>query len=201
MMSSLWYLLQSDLFRLDGQKGFWAFVSCFLHVPTFRYVVLFRLCKQWKQHRLLKLSVYPFILLWFVRLGLKYGIRVPLSCPIGPGFLIEHWGGIWANPACEIGSNVNISHGVTLGLAGQGEQRGAPTIGDRVFLGPGCVVLGKIKVGNGAMITANSVALQDVPENGVVIGNPGRLFSHQGSSGSLKNMVPICAESPSQPVQ
>ncbi|WP_395747324.1 serine acetyltransferase [Prosthecobacter sp.] len=190
MMNSLWSVLQADLLRLDGRKGAAAFIAAFVRVPTYRYVALLRLCRHMRQHALLKFSLYPVLLLWLGRLGLKYGIRVPLSCQIGPGFLIEHWGGIWVNPACEIGSQVNLSHGVTLGLAGQGEQRGAPVIGDRVFLGPGCVVLGKIKVGRGAMITANTVVLQDVPENGVVMGNPGRVFSHHGSGGAVKHVNP-----------
>jgi serine O-acetyltransferase len=186
---STWSLLQADLFRLDGEQGKSAFLLSFWRVPTFRYMVLFRLCQRFKTNRILKLSVYPLLLFWFQGLGVKYGLRVPLSCRIGPGFLIEHWGGIWVNPSCVIGSNVNISQGVTLGVAGNGANRGVPTIGDRVFLGPGSMILGNITVGNGAVVSANSVALQDIQENGVVIGNPGRVFSHQGSSELIKHPI------------
>lgn len=196
MNENLWSLIQSDLFRIEGRQGVVAFASAFFRIPTFRYVALLRVCKKSGRHPLLRFSAYPLLLFWFARLGLKYGIRIPLSCTVGPGFLIEHWGGIWVNPSCKMGSNVNISHGVTLGLAGNGENRGVPTIGDQVFLGPGCMILGKITVGNGAMVTANSVALQDVPENGVVMGNPGRLFSHQGSNGTLKNIFASPVENP-----
>jgi serine O-acetyltransferase len=187
-MMTLSQVLQADLYRIDGQQGNKRLLLAFVGSPSFRYTVLFRLCQHSKRYRSLKFSVYPWLLVWFSRLGRKLGIRLPLSCQVGPGLLIEHWGGIWINPAVSIGANCNLSHNVTLGWAGQEGQKGAPQLGDNVFLGPGAVVLGKIKVGSGALITANSVVLQDVPENGVLMGNPGRVFSQQGSRGMQKHL-------------
>jgi serine O-acetyltransferase len=188
MWPTLLQSLRADLYRVAAQTGFRPFCRTFLCVSTYRYMALFRICQTLGHHPALKWSLYPFFLLWFARLGHHLGIRIPLSCTVGDGLLIEHWGGIWVNPAVRFGRNCNIAHGVTLGWVGSGTQRGAPELGDAVFLGPGCAVLGGVSVGNHALISANSVVLQDVPENGVVLGVPGRVFSTRGSHDLVKNL-------------
>ncbi len=188
MWHTLLQSLRADLYRVAARTGLRAFCITFLCVATYRYVALFRLCQTFRRQPALKWTCYPFLLLWFSRLGRKLGIRIPLACPVGDGLLIEHWGGIWVNPEVRFGRNCNIAHGVTLGWVGSGANRGAPQLGDAVFLGPGCAVLGGVKVGNHALISANSVVLQDVPENGVVLGVPGRVFSTQGSHDLVKNL-------------
>ncbi|MCW0219914.1 MAG: hypothetical protein OJI67_16435 [Prosthecobacter sp.] len=145
-----------------------------------------RICKSVRQKAILRYTIYPFLILWFLRLGRKFGIRIPLSCNVGDGLLIEHWGGIWVNPSVQIGRNCNIAHAVTLGWSGSETTKGAPIIGDNVFLGPGCAVIGRINIANHALISANSVILQDVPENAVVMGVPGRVFSRSGSHEIIK---------------
>ncbi len=200
MATSLKQTVKADLYRIDGRRGLAVFASAFLWIPTFRYVVLMRVCKEIRRNALLKWSVYPLLLFWFARHGRKFGIRIPLSCSVGEGFLIEHWGGIWVNPVAIIGRNCNIAHGVTLGWVGSGANKGAPQIGDNVFLGPGCAVLGKVRVGNHALVSANTVVLQDVPENGVVIGVPGRVFSTQGSHDIVKYVWPRATQSESEAV-
>lgn len=189
MLNSLKQTLRADLYRMDGRQGAASFGSAFFMVPTFRYVVLMRVCKEIRRVPWLKWSIYPLLLFWFSRLGRKLGIRIPIACHVGEGLLIEHWGGIWVNPGVSIGRNCNIAHGVTLGWVGSGSNKGAPQLGDCVFLGPGCAVLGNVKIGNHALVSANSVVLQDVPENGVVIGVPGRVFSTQGSHELVKNVA------------
>jgi serine O-acetyltransferase len=76
----------------------------------------------------------------------------------------------------------NISQGVTLGVAGQGLTRGAPTLGDRVCVGANAVVAGKISVGDDAAIAANSLVIQNVPPRAVVVGVPARSVSNAGSA-------------------
>lgn len=188
-MLSLSQTLRADLYRVDAKEGMRSLFVTFFKVPTFRYVVLLRVCKHLRRNKLLRYSIYPFLLLWFSRLGVKFGIRIPIACDVGEGLLIEHWGGIWVNPVVKIGRNCNIAQGVTLGWVGGGPNKGAPTLGESVFLGPGSVVLGKVKVGDYALVSANTVVLQDVPDNGVVIGNPGRVFSSQGSHDVVKNVL------------
>ncbi len=197
MWPALLQSLRADLYRVAAKAGLRAFFTTFLCVATYRYVALLRLCQAFRRRPALKWTLYPLLLLWFARLGRKLGIRIPLACKVGDGLLIEHWGGIWVNPEVIFGRNCNIAHGVTLGWVGSGANRGAPQLGDGVFLGPGCAVLGGVKVGNHALISANSVVLQDVPENGVVLGVPGRVFSTQGSHDLVKNPWPEGARSDS----
>jgi serine O-acetyltransferase len=81
----------------------------------------------------------------------------------------------------SLGTNCNLAHGVTIGLAGRGERRGAPKLGNRVFVGTNAVVVGKITIGDDVMIGAGSVVTTSVPPRGVVLGNPARVVSFDGS--------------------
>lgn len=148
---------------------------------------LFRVCQFLRERPLLRFTVFPFFLFCYVRTGKRYGIRLPLSCSVGKGMYIGHWGGIWVNPGVRIGSNCCLGHEVTLGHVSRGPTRGVPEIGDHVYLGPGAKILGKVLVGNNALVSANSLVLQDVPDKGVVMGVPARLFS-QDRIGRLRHL-------------
>jgi serine O-acetyltransferase len=112
------------------------------------------------------------------------GIQITHEAHIGPGLLFVHEGGIVIGPV-RMGRHCTLSHGVTVGrglLDGDGPSYAdTPTLGDRVWLGPGAVVAGRIEVGSDAAVGANSVVLRDVPARGVVLGVPARLVSHKGS--------------------
>lgn len=116
-------------------------------------------------------------------IGHTLGIHLYTATEIGPGFYIGHYGGIWVSPRARIGANCSISQGVTIGVAGRDRSRG-PELGDRVWIGPNAVVTGKIRVGSGAVIGANSLVACNVPENGVALGVPARVVGYSGS-GSL----------------
>jgi len=109
------------------------------------------------------------------------GICIPPSCEIGEGLYIGHFGTIILPSRGRLGKNCSVSQGMTIGLAGQGEKRGAPTIGDRVYIGPHAIVVGKITVGDDAVICAGAVVTRDVPPRGHALGNPARITSHDGS--------------------
>jgi len=100
---------------------------------------------------------------------------------LGSGFYIAHIGGIYVNDSCSIGKNCNITTGVTLGQANRGVRKGAPIVGDNVYIGPGAKLVGKVKVGNNVAIGANCVVTKDIPDNAVVAGVPGRVLSYDGS--------------------
>ena len=113
------------------------------------------------------------------------GIRIDAQAHVGPGLKIPHGGRIEIGPA-RIGRTCDIYHGVTLGghMSTLDEPRsgpGAPTLGDRVWVGPGAVIAGKVTVGDDASVGANSLLVRDVPPRGVVIGVPARLVSRRGS--------------------
>jgi serine O-acetyltransferase len=72
---------------------------------------------------------------------------------------------------------------ITLGQTKRGPRRGAPTIGDNVYIGPGARIIGAVVVGNNVAVGANCVVTEDVPDNAVVVGVPARVVSSEGSSG------------------
>lgn len=87
------------------------------------------------------------------------------------------------NLKSRIGKNCNISQGVTLGVVNRGENKGYPTIGDDVYIGPGAKIVGSVNIGNNVAIGANCVVTKDVPDNSVVVGIPGKVISQNGSQG------------------
>jgi serine O-acetyltransferase len=103
------------------------------------------------------------------------GIEIHPGATIGSGLFIDHGMGVVVGETTEIGDNVTLFQGVTLG--GTGKQRGKrhPTIGNHVVVGAGAKVLGPITVGDYVKIGANSVVLQDVPDHSTVVGIPGRI--------------------------
>lgn len=113
------------------------------------------------------------------RMHRSVGIHLYPSTEIGPGLYIGHYGGIWISPRASLGDNCNISHEVTIGVAGHG--RAAPKLGDRVWVGPSATISGPVTVGSGAVIAANSLVVANVPDNAVMIGVPARVMSYGGS--------------------
>ena len=108
------------------------------------------------------------------------GIEIHPGAEIGCGFFIDHGMGVVIGETTEIGDNVTLYQGVTLG--GTGKERGKrhPTIGNNVVVGAGAKILGSIEIGNDAKIGAGSVVLKDVEENSTVIGIPGRAVTRDG---------------------
>jgi serine O-acetyltransferase len=101
------------------------------------------------------------------------GVEIHPAARIGRGLFIDHGAGVVVGETAEIGENVTLYQGVTLG--GTGFQRGKrhPTVGDDVVIGSGAKVLGPVEIGQRSKIGANSVVIHDVPENSTVVGNPG----------------------------
>lgn len=118
--------------------------------------------------------------------GLSYwarfqtGIEIHPAVPIGKGFFIDHGMGVVIGETAEIGDNVTIYHGVTLGGRSLQRVKRHPTIGNNVVIGAGATVLGPVVVGEGSRIGAGSVVVKDVPPNSVVVGVPGRVTFRDG---------------------
>lgn len=102
----------------------------------------------------------------------KTGIEIHPACKIGKNLFIDHGMGVVIGSTTIIGDNCLIYHGVTLGsvLPTKNDQKRHPTIGDNVLIGSGSKVLGNIKIGNNVKIGANSVVLEDIPNNLTVVG-------------------------------
>ena len=132
------------------------------------------------KYPILKLISIPYNYLYFL-FGVVIGIDIPLVTEIGPGLYIGHSGGIVIHPGAVLGSNCNISQGITIGEGGRAGERGVPRIGDRVYIGPGAKVFGAITIGNDVAIGANAVVNKTVPDNAVVGGVPAVELSMEGS--------------------
>ncbi len=123
---------------------------------------------------------------WLAAIGQKLveivtGISIPASCEIGEGLYIGHYGSIILAPEARVGHNCSLAQNVTIGMAGGGDERGAPTIGNRVFIGAHSVIVGRITVGDDAVVCAGSMVCRSVPARAVVMGNPARVVSYDGS--------------------
>ena len=108
------------------------------------------------------------------------GIEIHPGATIGVGFFIDHGMGVVIGETAEIGDQVTLFQGVTLG--GTGKERGKrhPTLGNHVVVGAGAKILGGIKIGDNVKIGANSVVLKSVPANSTVIGVPARIIKTEG---------------------
>ena len=101
------------------------------------------------------------------------GVEIHPAAKIGDALFIDHGAGVVIGETAEIGDNVTLYQGVTLGGTGFARGKRHPTVGDNVVVGSGAKLLGPIDVGHCAKIGANSVVIHDVPENSTVVGNPG----------------------------
>ncbi len=125
-------------------------------------------------HMLYKWHLYFLARLISQIARLLTGIEIHPGATIGEGIFIDHGMGVVIGETCEIGNNVTIYQGVTLGGTGKDVGKRHPTIGDNVMVGSGAKVLGPIVIGNNSKIGAGSVVLKDVPEDSTVVGIPGR---------------------------
>ncbi|MFO0697774.1 MAG: hypothetical protein U0236_00970 [Nitrospira sp.] len=135
-----------------------------------------------KKTLLVRILLEPIHLVLFRRIRTRWGIEIDRSAQIGPGCYIGHYGGITISGQAKIGSNANISQLVTIGVSGEGEKRGVPTIGNDVYIAPGAKVFGKIRIGNNVKIGANAVIHKDIPDNAIVVLDPGfTIISFKGN--------------------
>ena len=103
------------------------------------------------------------------------GIEIHPGAKIGQGFFIDHGMGVVIGETAEIGNNVTLYHGVTLGGTSLEKGKRHPTLDDNVVVGAGAKILGAIEIGANSRIGANAVGVKPVPENSVVVGVPGQV--------------------------
>lgn len=177
--------IKKDLFRYIG-------VDCnklcmqlryLLFTPGFQYIYIYRKCQS---GGLLK----PF---WLILLRLcmfKTGIQIPYQTKIGEGFRIVHFGAIVINPSSIIGKNFNISQGCLIGSA-EGKKRGIPIIGNNVCMNANSIIIGNCKIGDNVLIAPGAFINFDVPDNSIVVGNPGTVIQRDSSPTAKYIVYPI----------
>ena len=164
--------------------AFGSFITAPFIYPSFQVLVAFRIANP-----LWRLGLrFPARLLMQVARWLT-GIEIHPGATIGPGLFIDHGMGVVIGETAEIGRDVTLYHGVTLGgvmpAIGAAEQRCVkrhPTLADYVIVGAGAQVLGPITVGRCARIGGNSVVTKDVPDSMTVVGVPARPIPKRASS-------------------
>jgi serine O-acetyltransferase len=108
------------------------------------------------------------------------GIEIHPAAQIGDALFIDHGMGVVIGETAEVGENVTMYQGVTLGGTGFAAGKRHPTVQDNVTIGSGAKLLGPITIGHGAKIGANAVVIHDVPPNSTVVGNPGHPVRVEG---------------------
>ena len=119
------------------------------------------------------------------------GIEIHPGATIGKGVFIDHGAGVVIGETAEVGNNVTLYQGVTLGGTGKDAGKRHPTIEDNVVIAAGAKVLGPFTVGKGSKIGAGSVVLKPVPENCTVVGVPGRIVKQDGKRVDSLNQVEL----------
>lgn len=114
------------------------------------------------------------------RAAKKTGIEIHPGAKIGKRFVIDHGNGVVIGETAEIGDDVLIYQGVTLGGTGKDTGKRHPTVGNNVMISAGAKVLGPLNIGDNSRIAAGAVVLEDVPANSTVVGVPARIVKQDG---------------------
>jgi serine O-acetyltransferase len=167
-----------DLYRHAGRVDFLTLVHYLIHNPAFRFTYFFRKASQQKTHSPLRF----FYKILHRRYLYKFGFQIPLNTKIGKGLYIAHFGNVVVHADAILGDNCNLTHGITIGRTNRGRRKGCPTIGNRVWVGTGAVIVGKIIVGDNVLIAPNAYVNFDVPPNSIVLGNPAKIIPREDAT-------------------
>ena len=166
-----------DLYRSEGPRSRLLIVRLrkILFTPGCTYIWCFRHASSAK--------FLPSRFVWMAMLFIVKiitGIQIPVGTKIDRGLRILHFGAIVVNPGTVIGKNFNIAQGCLIGMSG-GKNAGVPTIGNNCYMGANSIVVGGVKIGNDVLIAPGAFVNFDVPDNSVVIGNPGKIITRETS--------------------
>lgn len=168
-------LYKDDLQRYGGKIDIWS--RLFLH--AFRNVTTYK--------NGLKSLYYKII---FRIISRKHGMEISSDVVIGKGLYIGHPYNVTINPNASLGNNINIHKGVTIGQENRGKRKGAPIIGDRVWIGVNSSIVGRIVIGDDVLIAPNSYVNCDVPSHSIVVGNPCVIIHRENATdGYVNNIV------------
>ena len=138
--------------------------------PSFKAILRYRVAHK------LYLKKHYFLARWVSQRAVrKTGIEIHPGATIGRGLFIDHGSGVIIGETAEIGDNVTLYQGVTLGGTGKEQGKRHPTLEDNVMVSAGAKILGSFTIGENSKIGAGSVVLEEVPPNCTVVGVPGRI--------------------------
>ena len=177
-------IFKKDYYDFYGEKWAWGGVKRILSNRDLRYVYVGRVSAH---------SSNPAVR--FIFRIMRHRMAVNRCCEIsfqniGDGFHLSHGNAIIINAQAKIGENCSLRNGITIGVEMRGARKGSPTIGDRVWIGPGAIIVGKVVVGNDVLIGANAYVNFDVPNHSIVIGNPGKVIHKDNATeGYIANII------------
>lgn len=146
-------------------------LEVFLLYPSINALIVYRIA-----HKLYNKKCFFLARLLSQLARFFTGIEIHPGAKIGKGLFIDHGMGVVIGETAEVGDNVTIYHGVTLGGTGKDKGKRHPTVKDNVIIGAGAKVLGPITIGNNVKVGANSVVLKDVPDNATAVGMPAKII-------------------------
>lgn len=160
---------QNILEKDPAAKSMWEVILVY---PSIKSVIYYRI-----SNKLYRKGRTTFAR-WIGQIGRRRtGIEIHPGATIGEKLFIDHGMGVVVGETAEIGDNVTIYHGVTLGGTGNTKEiKRHPTIGDNVVVGAGAKLLGPITIGDNAKIGANAVVVQDIPANKTAVGIPAKII-------------------------
>ncbi|MBQ3817150.1 MAG: serine O-acetyltransferase [Clostridia bacterium] len=152
-----------------------SFLEVFLLYPGVKAIRMYRRAHFYYEHKLYFLARYVS-----QRAVRKTGIEIHPAAKIGRRLVIDHGTGVVIGETAEIGDDVLIYQGVTLGGTGKDIGKRHPTIGNNVMISAGAKVLGPFKIGDNSRVAAGAVVLEEVPPNSTVVGVPARVVRQDG---------------------
>ena len=197
MATPFWSTLRAD-FRAVFERDPAArnAVEVWLAYPGFHAIVLHRIA-----HVVHHLGL-PVLPRWLSHVNrFLTGIEIHPAAEIGPGFFIDHGMGVVIGETTQIGENVTLYQGVTLGGTGKEAGKRHPTIGNDVVVSVGAKVLGAIEVGDSVKIGAGSVVLASVPSHSTVVGVPGRVVATHDPETQTRRRVEVLPDPEAEMLQ
>ncbi len=175
-MISTWNKIKSDfeaVFEMDPAAT--SKLEVLLTYSGFHAILAYRFAHWLYNH---KIPFFPRFISQLARF--LTGVEIHPAAKIGHRFFIDHGMGVVIGETTEIGDNVTLYQGVTLGGTGKEQKKRHPTIGNNVVVGTGAKILGSMTIGDNVKVGANAVVLTPVPPNSTVIGVPGRIVKVEG---------------------
>ena len=185
MNKELKRIIESDCFRYYGNEK-----RPFLYktrTKNLRYIICLRKASFYNDKRDIRKYYYKIKLRLMEK---NSNFDISINAKIGEGLYIAHKGTLVISPYASLGKNIYFSASATVGMQNRGKNKGAPNIGDCVWIGANAVIVGNVKIGDNVLIAPNAYVNFDVPDNSIVIGCPGVIKeSKDATSGYIQNKV------------
>lgn len=173
MMKIIWEDIRAIMEQDPAARNLVEVLLCYSGLHA---IIMHRIAHWFYTHKMITLARFLSQFSRFLT-----GVEIHPGARIGKGLFIDHGTGVVIGETAEIGDNVTIYQGVTLGGTGKEKGKRHPTIGSNTMIAAGAKILGSIKIGNNVKVGAGSVVLDPVPDNCTVVGVPGKIVIRDGA--------------------